>query len=90
MSDDAYVEEREFTLRVEVRCRFPSDYDGEADGQAWWPAIEPALAEIVRGAVAILARQPGCRVRAGNRGRPAADEVTLIVEREAGPGSGSE
>jgi hypothetical protein len=81
MSDDTYVESREFTLRIEVRCAFPADYDGESDGYAWWPEVEPATAEIVRAAVAILARQPGCRVRPANRGRPADEEVTLLVDR---------
>ncbi|HXT96799.1 MAG TPA: hypothetical protein VN853_10895 [Polyangia bacterium] len=81
MPDDTYVESREFTLRIEVRCAFPADYDGEADGYAWWTEIEPATAEIVRAAVAILARQSGCRVRPANRGRPADEEVTLLVER---------
>lgn len=81
MPDDTYVETREFTLRIEVRCAFPTDYDGEADGYAWWSDIEPATAEIVRAAVAILARQAGCRVRPANRGRPADEEVTLLVDR---------
>ena len=81
MPDETYVESREFTLRIEVRCAFPADYDGEADGYAWWPEVEPVTAEIVRAAVAILARQPGCRVRPTNRGRPADEEVTLVVDR---------
>lgn len=83
MPDETYVEQREFTLRIEVRCAFPADYDGEADGYAWWSEVEPATAEIVRAAVAILARQqPGARIRPANRGRPATEEVTLVVERE--------
>lgn len=81
MPDETYVESREFTLRIEVRCAFPADYQGEADGYTWWAEIEPATAEIVRAAVAILARQPGCRVRPTNRGRPADEEVTLLVDR---------
>jgi len=81
MPDETYFEEREFTLRIAVRCAFPADYDGEADGYAWWSEVEPATAEIVRAAVAILARQPGARVRPANRGRPATEEVTLVVER---------
>jgi hypothetical protein len=81
MPDETYVEERGFTLRIEARCAFPADYDGEADGYAWWSDLEPAAAEIVRAAVAILARQPGCRVRPGNRGRPSTEEVTLVVEK---------
>ena len=81
MPDPTYVEERGFSLRIQVRCAFPESYDGDADGYAWWSEIEPATAEIVRAAVAILARQPGCRVRPANRGLPATDEVTLVVER---------
>ncbi len=81
MPDETYVEGREFTLRIEVRCAFPPDYDGDDDGYAWWSAMEPVTAEIVRAAAAILGRHPGCRVRPANRGRPAADEVTLLVDR---------
>jgi hypothetical protein len=82
MSDLTHVEQRDFTLRIELRCAFPADYDGDADGYAWWSEVEPATAEIVRAAVAILARQPGCRVRPANRGRPSDEEVTLVVERQ--------
>ena len=81
MSELTHVEQREFTLRIELRCAFPENYDGDDDGFAWWSQVEPATAEIVRAAVAILARQPGCRVRPANRGRPADEEVTLVVER---------
>jgi hypothetical protein len=81
MADEPYAEEREFTLRIVVRCAFPADYDGEADGYAWWSEVEPAAAEIVRAAAVILARQPGARVRPANRGRAATEEVTLLVER---------
>jgi hypothetical protein len=81
-SGDAYVEAREFTLRVEVRCAFPKDYDGDDDGYAWWAEVEPATAEIVRAAATILAGRPGWRVRPTNRGRPATEEVTIVVERE--------
>ena len=81
MPELTHVEEREFTLRIQMRCAFPENYEGEDDGYAWWSGVEPATAEIVRAAVAILARQPGCRVRPANRGRPADEEVTLVVDR---------
>jgi hypothetical protein len=81
MSDETFVEEREFTLRVEVRCAFPEDYDGDQDGYVWWADVESVTAEIVRATAAILARRPGWRVHPANRGRPATEEVTLIVER---------
>lgn len=81
MPELTHVEEREFTLRIQMRRAFPENYEGEDDGYAWWSEVEPATAEIVRAAVAILARQPGCRVRPANRGRPADEEVTLLVDR---------
>jgi hypothetical protein len=82
MSDDTFVEEREFTLRLELRCAFPADYDGDDDGYAWWSEVEPVTAEIVRAAAAILAARPGWRVHPTNRGRPSTEEVTLIVEQK--------
>ncbi len=80
MSDGPYVEEREFILRVEVRCAFPESYAGDDDGYGWWADVEPVTSEIVSAAAAVLARRPGWRVRPANRGRPATEEVTLIVE----------
>jgi hypothetical protein len=77
----AYVEEREFQLRFELRCEFPDDYQGEEDGYAWaeeWPAI---AAEILRQAVASVTRNPGWSVRTKNRGRSSEDEVTLVLDR---------
>ena len=76
-----HVEEREFTLRFQVRCAFPEEYEGDDDGFAWWQEFPPVAAEIVRAAAQILAARAGYRVRPGNRGRPAEEEVTLIVER---------
>jgi hypothetical protein len=78
-----YVEQREFTLRFEVRCAFPEDYEGEADGYEWWPEFAPLASEIVQAAAQILARRPGWKVRPANRGRPADEEVTLVVERDS-------
>ena len=77
-----HVEEREFTLRLEVRCAFPEGYEGEADGYAWWEELRPVTAEIVRAAREVVARRGGWSVRPANRGRPADEEVTLILERK--------
>jgi len=79
-----YTEERDFTLRLSVRCTFPDDYEGEADGFAWWTEFDAIRAEIVQAATQMVARRPGWTVRPANRGRPADEEVTLIVEREPG------
>jgi hypothetical protein len=78
---EPYVEQRDFTLRIELRCAFPENYDGDADGYAWTEDVQPALAEIVRAAAAILAQRGAFRVHPANRGRPAEEEVTLIAQR---------
>ena len=76
-----YVEEREFVLRFDLRCAFPDDYDGEVDGYEWAKEFPPLAAEIVQAAMAAIQRRGGWRVRAGNRGRPTDEEITLVVER---------
>jgi hypothetical protein len=80
MARMAYVEEREFTLRFELRCEFPEDYDGDADGYAWVAGFPQLASEIVRHA-AQAAGRAGWRVRTANRGRSSEDEVTLVLEK---------
>ena len=55
-------------------------YDGEDDGYEWAQQIAPLAAEVVQAASA-AARRAGWSIRAGNRGRPSDEEVTLIAER---------
>lgn len=77
-----YVEERDFTLRLDIRCEFPENYEGEADGYAWLAEFHERIApRVVQAVVAAIRDHPGWAVRPGNRGRPIEDEVTLIVER---------
>jgi hypothetical protein len=76
-----YVEEREFTLRFEVRCEFPEDYDGEADGYEWFKEFPPLAAEAVRTIVGAIQARGGWKVRTANRGRSTEDEVTLVLEK---------
>lgn len=77
-----YVEQKEFTLRFELRCEFPDTYDGDRDGYQWAAEFPAIASEIVLSAVAILRRHPGWSVRPANRGRPADEEVTLVVTQE--------
>jgi hypothetical protein len=80
-----YVEQREFTLRFEVRCAFPEGYEGDADGYEWVKAFPAIASEIAQSAAVIIRRHPGWSVRPGNRGRPGDEEITLVVSREPGP-----
>lgn len=81
-----HVEEKEFTLRVELRCAFPDDYEGDGDGYAWTDEARKLLAAVVAAAAQVAARHPGWKVRPANRGRSSDDEVTLIVEKVIAPG----
>jgi hypothetical protein len=75
-----YVEEKSFTVRLELQRSFADDYDGEEDGYEWVKDAGPALAEIVAAAAAAL-RRHGWQVRSGNRGRPSDEEVLLVAEK---------
>ena len=77
----AYVEQREFTLRFELRAEFGDDYQGDADGYEWAKEFPGMAAEIVSAAAQVVARHPGWSVRGGNRGRSSEDEITLVLER---------
>ncbi len=76
-----HVEEKEFTLRLELRCSFADDYEGEEDGYAWAAELPRLIAAVLAASVQAIARQPGWSVRPRNRGRSSDDEVTLVVER---------
>ena len=76
-----YVEERTFTVRIELRCEFPDDYQGDEDGYAWVGEFAPIAAEMVQAAANAVRRRPGWQVRPANRGRPADEEVLLVVDR---------
>jgi hypothetical protein len=76
-----HVEEKEFTIRLELRCAFPDDYEGEADGLAWTAELPALQSAVLAAVVQTIQRHPGWKVRPGNRGRSVEDEITLIVER---------
>jgi hypothetical protein len=77
-----FVEERDFTLRFDLRSTFEEDYEGELDGYAWLREFQDRIApQVVEAAVRAIRGHPGWTVRPGNRGRAIEDEVTLVVER---------
>lgn len=85
-----YVEEREFTLRFELRCVFPDDYQGEQDGFEWASEVPGLASDILRAAVSTIGRRPGWRIHPANRGISADREVTLVLERTPSDSLGDE
>jgi len=76
-----YREEATWTIRLEAGADFGEAYEGELDGYAWRDQQFREVQQRVLGAVLReLAATPGWRVRTGNRGLPATDEVTIHAE----------
>jgi hypothetical protein len=77
-----FVEERDFTLRLDLRCEFEDGYAGELDGYAWLREFHDRIVpRLIHAAVQAILAQPGWTVRPGNRGRALEDEVSLVVVR---------
>lgn len=74
-------EEATWTIRIEASAEFVESYDGELDGYAWrdrqFRELQQRAAQAVLRA---LAATPGWRVRTGNRGLAASDELLVHVE----------
>ena len=76
-----YREEAVWTIRIEAGAEFDEAYDGELDGYAWRESQLRQLQNHVLVAVMrALQAEPGWRVRTGNRGLPATDEVLVHAE----------
>lgn len=74
-------EEATWTIRIEAGAEFGEDYDGELDGYAWRERQFRELQEQATAAVLrTLSGLGAWRVRTGNRGLPASDEVLIRVE----------
>ncbi|MBI2467879.1 MAG: hypothetical protein HYV62_08715 [Candidatus Rokubacteria bacterium] len=77
-----YVEERDFTVRFDLRCEFPEEYEGERDGYAWLREFHERIApRLLQAVVTVIRDHPGWTVRPTNRGRSSEDEISLLVER---------
>ena len=78
-----YREETTWTIRLEVGAAFPEDYDGDDDGYAWREKfrqeVQPAVAAAVFRQLQAL---EGWKVRAGNRGLPATEELLIHLDFE--------
>ena len=78
----AYTEEREFNLRLVLRCEFADSYEGDLDGYAWAEQIPGIAGDVVRAAAAAIKQRSEWTIRGGNRGRAPEDEVTMVLDRK--------
>lgn len=77
-------EDTTWAIRIEAGAEFDEAYDGELDGFAWRERFRREVQPRVLAAVLReLAATPGWRVRTGNRGLPAHDEVLIHLELDA-------
>ena len=90
-----FVEERDFTLRLDLRCTFEEGYDGELDGYAWLREFQDRILPRDRGRR--RARDPGPsrldgapgqpRPRARGRGVAGGGASPGLIRRAPGPDS---
>jgi hypothetical protein len=74
-------EEVTWTIRVEASAEFDESYDGEHDGYAWRELQFRELQQVATAAMLRAISGLGeWRVRTGNRGLPATDELLIHVE----------
>ena len=76
-----YVEERDFTFRLEARMAFPESYLGEEDGFAWAPQFQQLCQKVIAQVVQTAQRE-GWSVVPSNRGRSTSDEAVLVVTKK--------
>ena len=77
-----YLEERDFTFKLEARMVFPESYQGEADGFAWAPEFQQLCQKMVAQVVQTAQRE-GWSVVPANRGRNPREEAVLVVTKKA-------
>jgi hypothetical protein len=81
MSAPSHREEATWTIRIEASAEFDDSYEGDLDGYAWREAQFRELQNrAVTAVLRALAGTPGWRVRTGNRGMAATDEVLVHAE----------
>ena len=79
-----HVEEKELTIRLELRASFPEEYEGDDDGRAWTQEVPALAAQLLAAVVTTIQRDGRWRVRPANRGRSTEDELMLVLERTFG------
>jgi hypothetical protein len=80
----SYREEAGWVIRIEAGADFGDDYQGELDGYAWRDgAFREVQRRVLSAVLRELAATPGWKARTGNRGLPATDEVTIVLELDA-------
>lgn len=86
-----YQEEKSFALRFALEARFPDDYEGDEDGQAWVKEWEQRLKpELVKLVFDYLRRHPAWTVHVRNRGASPLDEIEIAMLKDfTGPGTGA-
>jgi hypothetical protein len=76
-------EEHTWNIRIEASAAFDEDYQGELDGYAWRDQLLRELqGRLATAVLRELAAARGWRVRTGNRGLAATDELLIHVELE--------
>lgn len=78
-----FREEKSFVLRFSLEARFPEDYEGEEDNNAWLRGWEGQIKpEILKTIFTLLRRHPDLKTHIRNRGISAEDEIEIVIEKD--------
>ncbi len=76
-------EEREFAIHLHLSAEFPPEYEGDADGYAWYQAFERELKpRLVNALFDVLRQAQGWEAVAAPRGRDPDLALEIAVRRK--------
>jgi hypothetical protein len=78
-----YQEDKTFTLRFSLEARFPDDYEGDNDHQAWVQNWETRIKpDLIKAVFASLRQTPAWKAYTRNRGKSPDEEIEIVLERD--------
>ena len=78
-----HYENKTFTLRFSLEARFPDDYEGDDDEQAWLQQWERRMKpDLIKTVFASLRQAPEWKAHMRNRGLSPDEEIEIVLERD--------
>jgi hypothetical protein len=78
-----WSEETTFVFRVSLEARFPDDYEGTQDEQAWLREWELVMKPVmIKNLFETLRQYPNWNAHVRNRGKSPADEIEVALIRD--------
>lgn len=81
-----WSEEKTFVFRISLEARFPDDYEGTHDEQAWLREWELYMKPVmIKNLFETLRQYPAWNAHVRNRGKSPMDEIEVALIRDFSP-----